>query len=82
MKIVCTKAFFVYIIVIYINESERSGMKIHIEDKSDNGEVFVKGLYGPKTIKYILSQLQKSIEETNNALRLVKEAYGENHGSC
>lgn len=57
-------------------------MKIQVQDKSDNGEVFVMGLYGPKTIKYILSQLQKSIEETNNALRLVKEAYEQNHGSC
>ena len=56
-------------------------MKIHIEDKSHNGEIFVMGLYGPKTIKYILDKIQSSIEHTNNALRNIKEAYEQNNGT-
>ena len=57
-------------------------MKIHVEDKSENGEVFVLGLYGPKTINYILNHLQQSISEINGALRSLKEAYEQNNGSC
>lgn len=44
-------------------------MKIPIEDKSDNGVVFVRGLYGPKTIQYYLDTINADIKAVNEKLR-------------
>jgi len=44
-------------------------MKIQIQDKSENGEVFVWGLWGPKTIEHILARLNNDIQNVNKALR-------------
>lgn len=45
-------------------------MKIHVkQDSSGNGEVFVWGLWGPKTIEYILTKMGEDIEAINQDLR-------------
>lgn len=49
-------------------------MKIVVKDTTtQNGAVFVRGVYGPKTIKYLLSQINKQIQETNKSLRSLCE---------
>lgn len=44
-------------------------MKIHVQDKSSNGEVFVWGLWGPKTIEHIISLINTDVQNVNQALR-------------
>lgn len=45
-------------------------MKVHVVDKStENGWVFVRGVYGPQTIKYLLKNINKSISNVNKSLR-------------
>lgn len=48
-------------------------MRIQIKDKSNNGEVFVWGLCGPKTIDHILNLLNEDIKNVNIALQDLKE---------
>ena len=48
-------------------------MKIQIKDLSNNGEVFVWGLWGPKTIDHILKILNRDIENVNKSLRSLYE---------
>lgn len=49
-------------------------MKIVVNDTTtDNGAVFVRGVYGPNTINYLLKQVNKQIEETNKSLRALYE---------
>ena len=48
-------------------------MRIQIKDKSNNGEVFVWGLWGPKTIEHILDLLNTDIQNVNKSLRALKE---------
>lgn len=57
-----------------LNESERRHMKIVVKDTTtDNGAVFVRGVYGPNTIKYLLGQVNKQIQETNKSLEALYE---------
>jgi hypothetical protein len=44
-------------------------MKIQIQDKSENGEVFVWGLWGPKTIEHILGKINQEVQTFNGVLR-------------
>lgn len=49
-------------------------MKIVVKDiTTDNGVVFVRGVYGPKTIEHLLGQINKQIQETNKSLRSLYE---------
>lgn len=48
-------------------------MKIQVQDLSENGEVFVWGVWGPKTIEKILGRLNKDIENVNKSLRRLYE---------
>ena len=49
-------------------------MKIPVTDKStENGWVFVRGVYGPKTIEYLLKNINKSIANVNKSLRSLYE---------
>lgn len=57
-----------------INESERRHMKIVVKDTTtDNGAVFVRGVYGPNTINYLLKEAAKQIEETRRSLEALYE---------
>lgn len=57
-----------------LNESERRHMKIVVKDTTtNNGAVFVRGVYGPNTIKYLLGQVNKQIQETNKSLEALYE---------
>ena len=58
-----------------LNESERrKTMKIVVKDTTtNNGAVFVRGVYGPNTISYLLGQINKQIQETNKSLRALYE---------
>ena len=58
-----------------LNESERrKTMKIVVKDTTtNNGAVFVRGVYGPNTINYLLRQINKQIQETNKSLRALYE---------
>lgn len=44
-------------------------MKIQIHDLSENGEVVVRGVYGPKTIKRQLEQINRAIQNMKSELR-------------
>ncbi len=47
-------------------------MKIHIHQHNANdGEVFVMGLYGPKTTRHMLELITKDIEMINADLKAV-----------
>lgn len=47
-------------------------MKIQVkQDSSGNGEVFVWGLWGHKTIEYILRRMSEDIEAINRDLRSI-----------
>lgn len=49
-------------------------MKIVVKDvTTDNGAVFVRGVYGPNTINYLLEQINKQIQETKDSLRALYE---------
>lgn len=48
-------------------------MKIHVQDLSDNGEVVVRGLYGPDTVLRQLHEINIRIQKINQELR---SAYG------
>lgn len=49
-------------------------MKIVVKDTTtQNGAVFVRGVYGPKTINYLFSQINKQIEEVKKSLRILYE---------
>lgn len=48
-------------------------MKIQIKDLSDNGEVFVRGVWGPKTIEKILTAMNEEINNINGQLRSLYE---------
>ena len=49
-------------------------MKIPVVDTStENGEVFVCGVYGQKTIEYLLKNINKSIKSINAELRSLYE---------
>ena len=49
-------------------------MKIVVKDTTtNNGAVFVRGVYGPNTISYLLGQINKQIQETNKSLRALYE---------
>lgn len=57
-----------------LNESERRHMKIVVKDTTtDNGAVFVRGVYGPNTINYLLKEAAKQIEETRRSLEALYE---------
>ena len=57
-----------------LNESERRHMKIVVKDTTtDNGAVFVRGVYGPNTIQYLLREAAKQIEETRRSLEALYE---------
>lgn len=57
-----------------LNESERRHMKIVVKDTTtDNGAVFVRGVYGPNTINYLLKEAAKQIEETKRSLEALYE---------
>jgi hypothetical protein len=57
-----------------LNESERRHMKIVVKDTTtDNGAVFVRGVYGPNTINYLLKEAVKQIEETRRSLEALYE---------
>lgn len=57
----------------YINKRKERFMRIQIKDKSNNGEVFVWGLCGPKTIDHILNLLNEDIRNVNKSLRELQE---------
>lgn len=57
----------------YIQTNERNGMQIQVKDNSDNGEVFVRGVYGPRTTKRLLEQINASIQRINKELRRLYE---------
>ena len=44
-------------------------LKITVKDSSSNGEVFVRGLYGPKHIEYQLKQILQQINDWKKELR-------------
>ena len=44
-------------------------MQIQIKDKSQNGEVYVKGLVGPHSIENQLREINEKIQEINRELR-------------
>lgn len=58
-----------------LNESERrKTMKIVVKDTTtNNGAVFVRGVYGPNTINYLLKEAAKQIEETRRSLEALYE---------
>lgn len=57
-----------------LNESERRHMKIVVKDTTtDNGAVFVRGVYGPNTVNYLLKEAAKQIEETRRSLEALYE---------
>lgn len=57
-----------------LNESERRHMKIVVKDTTtDNGAVFVRGVYGPNTINYLLKEAAKQLEETKKSLEALYE---------
>lgn len=47
-------------------------MKIKVQDKSKNGEVFVRGVYGPKATERMLQDIDHIIKAINNDLRKAK----------
>lgn len=49
-------------------------MKIVVKDTTtDNGAVFVRGVYGPNTVNYLLKEAAKQIEETRRSLEALYE---------
>ena len=48
-------------------------MQIQIKDNSNNGEVFVRGVYGPRATKRLLEQINASIQRINKELRRLYE---------
>jgi hypothetical protein len=47
-------------------------MKIKVKSiSSNNGEVFVRGTYGPRTINRLLANINHDIEVINNSLRKI-----------
>lgn len=49
-------------------------MKIVVKDiTTNNGAVFVRGVYGPNTINYLLKEAAKQIEETRRSLEALYE---------
>ena len=44
-------------------------LKITVKDSSSNGEVFVRGLYGPKHIEYQIKGILKQINDLKKELR-------------
>jgi ribosomal protein S28E/S33 len=48
-------------------------MKILIKDNSNNGEVLVRGVYGPKTISKLLELINEDIRNINRSLRALYE---------
>lgn len=48
-------------------------MKIKVHHvKSEDGEVFVRGTYGPRTITQLLANINHDIEAINNDLRKIR----------
>lgn len=51
-------------------------MKIKVHHvKSEDGRVFVKGVWGPKTIKWLLTEINKDIKDVNKTLRELGALY-------
>jgi hypothetical protein len=51
-------------------------MKIQItQSQSGDGRVFVKGVWGPKTIKWLLTEINKDIKDVNKTLKELGSLY-------
>lgn len=48
-------------------------MKIQVKYKPQKEEIFVWGIWGPKTIDHILNLLNKDIKNVNRSLRRLYE---------
>lgn len=51
-------------------------MKIKVKSiSSNNGEVFVRGVFGPRTIERLLAEINQDIQAVNKSLREVGAMY-------
>jgi hypothetical protein len=49
-------------------------MKISVKyDSSNNGEIFIRGVFGPRTINHFLNIINQDIKRFNVALKALSE---------
>lgn len=55
--------------IVYQTKAKGYSMKIQVKYKPQKEEIFVWGIWGPKTIDHILSLINKDIKNVNKSLR-------------